>query len=95
MFNINSATQVVRDAIHSQTGIFLEDIGQDDYENVTVEITSLDFSHLFPTTVTGYTNHTRNQVSIFMHGHLNFPNIHVMHVGFTPEQGDIYNIVPA
>lgn len=93
MFNINSATQVVRDAIHSQTGLFLEDIGCSD-DDVVVEITSLDFSHLFHTTVTGYTNVSRNQVSNFMHGSLNFPNIRAVHVGFTPEQGDIYNIIP-
>ena len=93
MFNINSATQVVRDAVHRQTGLFIEDIDKS-LSTLKVEITSLDFSHLFPPNKTGYTNVSRNQVSIFMHGNLNFPNVRAVHVGFTPEQGDIYNIIP-
>lgn len=93
MFNISSGTQVVRDAVHNQTNLFIEDINRSTYGDKIV-LTSLDFSHLFPPNKTGYTNVSRNQVSIFMHGNLNFPNVRAVHVGFTPEQGDIYNIIP-
>ncbi len=93
MFNISSATQVVRDAVHNQTNLFIEDINPSTYGDKIV-LTSLDFSHLFPANKTGYTNITRHHLQLFMYGHLNFPNVRAVHVGFTPEEGDIYNIIP-